>query len=189
MLWIISRADLMKQLSASFVIAVKCNSYHLDHRWIKYVIFLKVKQCWFKKISFFYRTQVWEFGMGSWSYLGKKLSPVHLAAITNTLWFSVEMKVNSDSYFFQKIISILWPYLLSLVANLFEPSVDGKACYIVLSHSDSANLYIVFSSAAVSAIKAQVQASNGVIKVRLLFHIFIYTCLRKNTHDINSPFS
>ena len=47
------------------------------------------------------------------------------------------------------------------VANLFEPSVDGKPS-AVLFYSYSV---LFVSLAAVTAIKAQIEASNGIIKV------------------------
>ena len=96
------------------------------------------------------------------------LSLVHLVVVpaTNTFTFclliSAEMKVSA------KLLKCKCPFNRSsmTVANLFEPSVDGKSAAVLLY----SYLPHFVSSAAVTAIKAQIEASNGIIKVCSYFY-------------------
>jgi hypothetical protein len=54
---------------------------------------------------------------------------------------------------------------LITVANLFEPSVDGKVAGLA-SFTCSQPIYFI---AAVNCIKAQIEASHGIIRVRYIF--------------------
>ena len=164
-----SRVDSMKRLSVSSAIVMRCSLSHSDHHWIRYVgtlFFSKKEPILIKLCTFFIGLKC---GNSKWAvkvvWVRYSLLPlVHLAAIlaTNTFCFLLICR-NEGKLQNYLNVNVLLTDLLLTVANLFEPSVDGK-CAVVLQYPFLFSLFV--SSAAVTAIKAQIEASNGIIKVR-----------------------
>ena len=110
------------------------------------------------------------------------MSLVHLVVVFATNTFYVlficrnEGKLQNLWNISVLYISVLLTDLLLTVANLFEPSVDGESSAVLLySYS-----VLFVSPAAVTAIKAQIEASNGIINVCPYIY-FLCTYLRMST--------